>query len=390
LTFARPWLQSFHRFPRCGGDTTDWREGETEVTRVHDLLYSSETLKLEALTTPINKLGYTIEGSFLEEAIRVVRRDMKRVGITQLKPLYYLSNGYGCIEGFPNISLSFIDCDPLIAELNHEFRRFVYTPQDVIDTVRHEVGHAFCYAYKLFRTAEFRRTFRVKGHFFRTYPVTDRYIKRVNPWSREYVNPGGDHYAQKHPDDDFAETFMVWLKPRQNWRRKYKSRPGALRKLEYVDRVARKFGRKPPLVESDENFIYEPIEDLTMTLAKFFKADPGVYRRKATGYVDPDLKNMFLKRPAYVANGEPSKAYQQAHRFLSANRVVLTTRIADWVDIDRRVVAAVLGKLVTRSRTLELWMRRNDADRKLIEITAYVSSLCTTYAHRGVFFPKKR
>ena len=201
------------------------------MPNAHDLLYSPETLKLEILTTPIHHLGYTIEESSLAEAIRIVRRDMKRVGIARLQPLFYLSNGYGCIEGVPNISVSFTDCNDLVRELNLEFRGWAYTHEETIDTLRHETGHAFCYAYKLFKTREFRRIFKVKGHFFRTYPATNRYIRRVNPWSKEYVNPGGDHYAQKHPDDDFAETFMVWIKPRQNWRKKYKSRPGALRKL---------------------------------------------------------------------------------------------------------------------------------------------------------------
>lgn len=357
------------------------------MTYAHDLLYSSDTLKLEILTTPINRLGYTIEGTFLEEAIRITRRDMKRVGISRLKPLFYLSNGYGCIEGVPNIALSFVDCNELISELNDEYRQYRYSQQEIIDTVRHEVGHAFCYAYKLFRTAEFRRIFKVKGHFFRTYPATNRYINRVNPWSKEYVNPGGDHYAQKHPDDDFAETFMVWIKPRYNWRKNYKSKPGALRKLEYVERVVKKYGRTPPLVESDEDFIYEPIENLNMTVAKFMKANVARYRRRATGFVDSHMKNMFLKRPSYN-NGRPAKTHQRAHRFLSANRRILTPRIADWVGIERHIVGTVMGKLVTRTHTLDLWHRRDESDRRLIEVSAYIAALCTTYAQQELFFEK--
>ena len=38
-----------------------------------------------------------------------------------------------------------------------------------------------------------------------------------NPWSRDYVRylhrTGMYHYAQKHPDEDWAETFAVWLDP---------------------------------------------------------------------------------------------------------------------------------------------------------------------------------
>jgi hypothetical protein len=357
------------------------------VSSAHDLLYSPETLKLEILTTPIHRLGYTIEGTFLGEAVRIVRRDMKRVGITKMQPLFYLSDGYGCIEGVPNISVSFTDCDDLINELNLEFRGWAYTREEIIDTLRHEIGHAFCYAYKLFKTREFRRIFKVKGHFFRTYPATNRYIRRVNPWSKEYVNPGGDHYAQKHPDDDFAETFMVWITPRQNWHKKYKSRPGALRKLEYVDRMVKKYGRKLPLVESDPAMVYEPVENLTMTVAQFMKARLAHYRREATGFVDADLKSLFLKRPPHV-NGRPARTHHHAHAFLRAYRRILIPRIAAWTGVQEEVVAELIDKMIARVRALELWIRHDDAERKIVEVTAYLAALCTNYAYHGVFFVK--
>ena len=48
-----------------------------------------------------------------------------------------------------------------------------------------------------------------------------------------------DHwYAQSHPDEDFAETFAVWLDPSSMWATRYAGWP-ALRKLEYMDRLMR-------------------------------------------------------------------------------------------------------------------------------------------------------
>ena len=41
-------------------------------------------------------------------------------------------------------------------------------------------------------------------------------------------------YAQSHPDEDFAETFAVWLTPQSNWEQRYAGWP-ALKKLEYMD-----------------------------------------------------------------------------------------------------------------------------------------------------------
>ena len=65
--------------------------------------------------------------------------------------------------------------------------------------------------------------------------VIRRYYK-PNPASRNYVQHLRLWYAQSHPDEDFAETFAVWLRPRSNWRTRYIGWP-ALKKLRYVDEL---------------------------------------------------------------------------------------------------------------------------------------------------------
>ena len=44
---------------------------------------------------------------------------------------------------------------------------------------------------------------------------------RPRPFSRSYVVHLDDWYAQSHPDEDFAETFAVWLTPGLDWRKRY-------------------------------------------------------------------------------------------------------------------------------------------------------------------------
>ena len=92
--------------------------------RTRELLYSGDTLKLEILTTPINQLGLHIKGTLIDEAIRRTREDLARVGITQLTPTFYLSNGYGCVQGTTNIAVGFYDGSDLLRELNLEWRAF--------------------------------------------------------------------------------------------------------------------------------------------------------------------------------------------------------------------------------------------------------------------------
>ena len=53
---------------------------------------------------------------------------------------------------------------------------------------------------------DWRQTF---GSYSR--PYRERY--RTDPFSHDYVRHILGWYAQKHPEEDFAESFAVWLTP---------------------------------------------------------------------------------------------------------------------------------------------------------------------------------
>ncbi len=61
--------------------------------------------------------------------------------------------------------------------------------------------------------------------FYVPKPYSKAFVQHIDPW-----------YAQSHPDEDFAETFAVWLTPESNWKQRYAGWP-AFNKLEYVDDV---------------------------------------------------------------------------------------------------------------------------------------------------------
>lgn len=351
------------------------------------LLHSEETLRLELLTTPLNRLYLPLEKSpVLYPALQTVKADMERMRIKKIKPFFYLSTGYGTIEGTTNICLGFYDYDERLRALNKEYRGWGYTYDEVVATIRHEVGHAFAYAYKLYRLPEFRDVFNVQGNYFRTYPMTDQYIRYVNPWSRDYVNPSGDHYAQKHPDDDFAETFMVWLTPRLNWRKKWRNYPGALRKLEYVDQVVRDHRNHEPLIENMP-YEYEGMRDYKQTLAQFWKARPTDYRQKATGFVDPDLKYIFRERPKLLDDKKLQRGYIHADNFLRKNQRVIVNRVSQWVGVDAYVVNDLILKCRQRADEMDLWLKQSEPEKKLVEFTTYVSARCAYYYVWGTYFP---
>ena len=223
----------------------------------------------EILETPVNQLNLSLKGSLIENSITELFDDLDRFGI-KLRPKFYLSDGYGTCEGTTNIGVAFWDVDEYLRTLGLRYLGELYDIWDLRMVLRHEVGHAFCYSYKLYRQSEFRKIFNVRGHFFNTYPPHERYKK--NPWSRDFVNPCGDHYAQKHPDDDFAETFATLFDRRTNWKKEYQYRKGALEKLFYVDSLIKKWGSQLPLIKNDPQKIYGPVDEISETVRKFFSA----------------------------------------------------------------------------------------------------------------------
>jgi len=75
-------------------------------------------------------------------------------------------------------------------------------------------------------------------------------------------------HTRKHPDDDFAETFAVWLTPRSGWRRKYQDWP-AIQKLKYIDRLMRNICESKPKCKGGK--LVEPVSALTMPLEEYYR-----------------------------------------------------------------------------------------------------------------------
>ena len=103
-------------------------------------------------------------------------------------------------------------------------------------------------------------------------------------------------YAQSHPDEDFAETFAVWLRPRSNWRARYAGWP-ALKKLEYVDELMVEIATQRPLLTHGE--LVDPLSRLTETLAAHYKKKQAIYAFDTPKTYDRDLLRLFSANPRH-------------------------------------------------------------------------------------------
>ncbi len=113
---------------------------------------------------------------------------------------------------------------------------------------------------------------------------------------------------ESHPDEDFAETFAVWLRPRSNWRTRYAGWP-ALKKLEYVDELMAEIAGEPPPVMTKERV--EPLSKLSQTLGEHYQKKQAFYAFTPPKTYDRDLSDAFLRRST-TSTGAAGRGFHQA------------------------------------------------------------------------------
>jgi hypothetical protein len=208
-------------------------------TPVHD------TLRLGS--TPLRDLGLSIAGSPLAGLIEVVGGELERHALTHLRPHFYLSTEWGVPFGTVSVAIPFYLARVDLVHFHAERVGHIEgtSRADILRYLRHEVGHVVNYAYRLWQRADWTAAFG---------DINTEYVEeyRPRPFSRNFVRHLPGWYAQKHPDEDWAETFAVWLTLGRDGRRTYAGWPVALAKLEFCDRVVAEVGgREPPVTETD-------------------------------------------------------------------------------------------------------------------------------------------
>ena len=187
----------------------------------------------QLLDLPMGRLNLDIKGSFLEGPIAELDRELESRRL-RFRPHYWLSNEWFTPDGIPGIAIPFYLAHPRLAKLELAQMLEVEggTPDWCLRILRHEAGHAIENAYRIRR----RRTRQaIFGKSSQAYP---KYYS-PRPYSRSFVRHLDVWYAQSHPDEDFAETFSVWLSLPYNWKKVYRTRKGALTKLRFVADIVR-------------------------------------------------------------------------------------------------------------------------------------------------------
>jgi len=321
----------------------------------------------EFLSRPIRELGLKLEGSPVERFVQQLYRELEGKGLAKFRPDCYLTDEWGCPSGEPVIGIPFYLAHTALAQLEKETHD-LEDAREIMMYLRHEAGHAFTYAYRLHNSPEWKQLF---GPFRR--PYRDNY--RPSPFSRDYVRHLPGWYAQKHPDEDFAETFAVWLTPRSGWRKRYRGW-NALEKLRYLDRLARKIGRTDPLRRRGNTDI--TVDEMETTVAEFYHQIAREEVAVTELAPDTDLRDIFRV-------SKRKKQARPAQDFLRQHRKAVIDKVAQWTGAQRPLIKGLVEVMEERAGKLDLRVDPSREAEHLAELSAYTTALVMTYVTKGKF-----
>lgn len=321
------------------------------------------------LDVRIRDLGLKLPGTELETRIQTLQRELTDRGVT-FHPHCYLGDEWFTPDDETSLSVPFYLAHPRLIQLEKSMMMEAEgeSPEECLKLLRHETGHVMAHAYRFTRKRSWREVF---GDPRQTYNPD---VYKPRPYSRTFVINLENWYAQSHPEEDFAETFAVWLNPAQDWRAQYKGW-GALAKLEYVDRLMAGVRGHPPPVASRRK-ICEAAR-LQQKLRTYYQRKRALYVEEFPDFFDSDLKRIF---DASATGGEGEKA----SLFISRQSRPLARALVGWSKARKYTIDRLLKNFKNRCNLLKLHRTRSESET-LLDITVYLTTLATNYLHTGTF-----
>jgi hypothetical protein len=329
--------------------------------------------KLKA--TPIRELGLSIAGSRLEPVVMRFLAEVEQAGVKRFRPHLYLSTEWGVPFGTISIAIPFYLAWPRLTELHEKRTGYVEgtSDADILRYLRHEMGHVVNYAYRLYERPDWLGQF---GSI--TQPYQDDY--RPEPFSHRYVRHLPGWYAQKHPDEDWAETFAVWMTPGRDWESEYKDWPVALGKLRYCQETMRQRADQEPAVRTTE--LDEAADDIPYPLE-------GLYQERTASIeprllLDGDLRSIFDDLAQKGASG-PSRPAADLVRSMERELIIDIYR---WTGHFPERTRWLLRHLAERAQRLGLTYPEARERIAMMALTTMVTTLAMNYVQHGRYVPE--
>ncbi len=339
-----------------------------------------ETLVRDASSigaTPLRDLGLSIAAAPLGNLIQTVRDELTGHGLTRLVPHFYLSTDWGVPFDTISVAIPFYLARQDLTRFHAERVGHVegVSAADILRYLRHEVGHVVNYAYRLYERADWIATFGdINVDYIEEY--------RPRPFSPAYVRNLPGWYAQKHPDEDWAETFAVWLTPGQDWRHDYAAWPVALAKLETCDRILGLLrDQDPPVTDLDPD---EEVSTIEVSLDEWYRLHAWEEDEVAPE-LDDALSTTFETADAPDAD-VPGERRSAAALIGSVERDVMA-EVFRWTGHFPERTRLLLRSLAVRSEQCRLLYPVTREGATVVALTALLTALAMNRVLTGSYLP---
>jgi hypothetical protein len=324
---------------------------------------------------PIRDLGLSIAGTALEPIVAEFEAELERVGIRRVRPRVYLSTGWGVCEGTVAIAIPFYLASPELTAIHEERVGHVEGTgrDDILRYLRHEMGHVVNYAYRLFETPEWVETFGSMDQ-----PYHEEF--QLEPFSRRFVRHLPGWYAQKHPDEDWAETFAVWMTPGQDWRSDYSEWPVAFAKLQFCDRTLAALAERDPIVSVDD--LEDDVGTLTCSVEQFYETPTT----SADGFpvgLEAALRSIFDDFETAQSSTSPRRA---ASALIARLERPLMADVYRWTGHFPERTRLVLRHLKELAESKDLAYAEDQEAYAIVSLTTLMTALAMNHVHKGAYF----
>ncbi|PCJ52295.1 MAG: hypothetical protein COA79_24515 [Planctomycetota bacterium] len=322
----------------------------------------------ELLNSRMCDFGLRIDRTPVQDKVAILYDELEKKGLS-FRPVCYLGDEWFSPGGVPAISIPFYLAHPRLQAVENTMMLEVEggSDEECMKLLRHECAHAIGHAFNLTERKKWQKVF---GNPDSTYQEFYRY----RPYSKSYVHHLKDHYAQSHPEEDFAETFAVWLNPNSDWKTLYNKWP-AIDKLQYVNTLMNSLKKRECKVP------YSPlayqIKNLKRTLAKHYRIRKKLYAQDSENYFDNDLKKVFQ------ATKEGSSGTSAAS-YIRKSRSSIESSVAIWTLEKKFTIKRLLTQLIKRCHTLGLYIPK-DEEKTKANFLIYFTSLISNYMHTSHF-----
>ena len=310
-------------------------------------------------------LQLSIAGTDVEQPIAQVNAELEARGLA--RPHYWLSDEWFTPDPVPGVAVPFYLAHPRLANL--ELAQMLEVEggdrEACLKILRHEAGHVIDNTYQVRRRPSRRRLFGAPAT-----PYPEYYTPK--PYSKSFVHHLDHWYAQSHPDEDFAETFAVWLDPQSMWAARYAGWP-AERKLEYIDQLMRKLARARPKMKSKREV--DPLRRLRNTLAEHYRAKRQHYGLDHPDFYESDLRNLFSNAPGYAKN-------LFAARFVHKIRKEVRSTVASFTDSYQYTIDQLLERIIEHCRDFNLRLIDSE-DATKTDFMVFLTVQTMNYLHSG-------